>query len=95
MSTSPLASLSTCEISDALLKLGVKNGGHIPQLRMISPNPTTLSEDSPSIICGPAYTVHMVLGSDTTSPTLTEGHFVDLAPEGTVVFVDAPPGMLS
>lgn len=36
----------------------------------------------------------MVLGSDTTSPKLTEGHFVDLALEGSVVFIDAPPGTL-
>lgn len=87
-----LAKLSTCEISDALLKLGIRNGGHIPQLQMISPNPLSLSDDSSSVICGPAYTVQMVLASDTTSPKLTAGHFVDLAPEESVIFIDAPPG---
>ncbi|KAI0320796.1 RraA-like protein [Amylostereum chailletii] len=83
MSNSILADYSSCEISDALLKLGVPHGGHIPDLRPFSP-----SEDAR--ICGPAYTVRMVLTSDASAPKL-QGHFVDMIPEGTVAFIAAPP----
>ncbi|KAI9455455.1 RraA-like protein [Lactarius psammicola] len=78
---------STCEISDALLKLGVPQGGHIPDIHRISPHP-----DGAGIrLCGPAYTVRLVLASERDAPKL-QGHFVDLAPEGAVAFVCAPPG---
>ena len=86
--TSVLSTFSTCEISDALIKLQVAHGGYIPDIHMISP---TASSDLR--ICSPAYTVKMVLGSDTTSPKLTE-HFVDTAPAGSVVVIDAPSGTL-
>ncbi|KAI0368350.1 RraA-like protein [Pilatotrama ljubarskyi] len=78
-----LAEFSTCEISDALIKLGSPHGGHIPDIHMLSPS------DSTTRICGPAYTVQMVLGSDTTAPKLST-HFVDTAPEGSVVVINAP-----
>ena len=84
MSQSPLAEFSSCEISDALLKLGVPHGGHIPDIRPLSP-----SSDSVRL-CGPAYTVRMVLASDVAAPKL-QGHFVDLIPEGTIAFIAAPP----
>ena len=78
---------STCEISDALLKLGVPQGGHIPDIHRISPHP-----DGAGVrLCGPAYTVRLVLASEHDAPKL-QGHFVDLAPEGTIAFVCAPPG---
>ncbi|KAI0358682.1 RraA-like protein [Trametes cingulata] len=78
-----LAGFSTCEISDALIKLGSPHGGHIPDIHMLSPSdPTTR-------VCGPAYTVQMVLGSDTTAPKLS-AHFVDTAPVGSVVVINAP-----
>ncbi|KAG0708368.1 ribonuclease E inhibitor RraA/Dimethylmenaquinone methyltransferase [Suillus ampliporus] len=84
MSTvSPLSSFSACEISDALIKLGSPNGGHIPDVHMISPS-------SKGKICAPAYTVQMVLASDTTSPKVSS-HFVDTATPGSVVVIDAPP----
>ncbi|KAF9567961.1 RraA-like protein [Agrocybe pediades] len=41
-------------------------------------------------ICSPAYTVQMVLGSNTTAPKLS-AHFVDTAPAGSVIVIDAPP----
>lgn len=89
MSTSPpqsaLATFSSCEISDALIKLGLPHGGHIPDIRMLSP--TTSGETR---LCGPAYTVQMVPGSDKTSPKLSS-HFVDTAPSGSVIVIDAPP----
>jgi regulator of RNase E activity RraA len=79
MSMTKLASFTACEISDALVKLGVSNGGAIPGLTMFSGGR----------ICGPAYTVKMVFASDTSAPKLSE-HFVDTAPAGTVIVIDAP-----
>ena len=79
-----LAGFSTCEISDALIKLGSPNGGHIPDIHMISPSNTTTR------VCGPAYTVQMVLGSNKAAPKLS-AHFVDTAPEGSVIVINAPP----
>ncbi|KAI9067394.1 RraA-like protein [Trametes sanguinea] len=81
---SRLADFSTCELSDALIKLGSPHGGHIPDIHMLSPT------DSSTRICGPAYTVQMVLGSDKTAPKLS-AHFVDTVPEGSVVVINAPP----
>jgi regulator of RNase E activity RraA len=86
-----LAEFSTCELSDALLKLGVPHGGHIPDLSMISPSPLSISANQPFRLCGPAFTVKMVHASEITAPKL-QGHFVDLIPEGTVVFVASPRG---
>lgn len=85
-STTRLADFSTCEISDALIKLGIPHGGHIPDIHMLSPAPS----GSPARICGPAYTVQMVFASDTTAPKPT-AHFVDTAPAGSVILVHAPP----
>ncbi|KAJ3549994.1 hypothetical protein NMY22_g664 [Coprinellus aureogranulatus] len=79
--TSLLSDFSSCELSDALVKLAVPHGGHIPDIHMVSPGK----------ICGPAYTVKMVLVSDTEAPKLAGGHFVDQAKEGHVVVIDAPP----
>ena len=78
---------STCEISDALLKLDVPHGGHIPDIHRVSPHPF----GTVARLCGPAYTVRLVLASERDAPKL-QGHFVDLAPEGTVAFICAPPG---
>jgi len=77
---------SSCEVSDALLKLGIPHGGHIPDIHPISP-------PHPGVrLCGPAYTVRIVLASERNAPKLQGGHFVDLAPAGTIAFVSAPPG---
>jgi len=89
----PLAHFSTCELSDALVRLGVPNGGHIPDIRMLAPAPSSALGDT-TRLCGPAYTVHIVLASNTTAPRL-DAHFIDLAPAGCVVVVDAPPGTSS
>ncbi|KDR75150.1 hypothetical protein GALMADRAFT_249085 [Galerina marginata CBS 339.88] len=83
---SPLAAFSTCEISDALIKLSVPHGGYIPDIQMVSPE----SSNSAVRICSPAYTVQMVLASNTTAPKQAS-HFVDIAPAGSVVVIDAPP----
>ncbi|KAJ3733582.1 ribonuclease E inhibitor RraA/Dimethylmenaquinone methyltransferase [Lentinula guzmanii] len=76
---SALASLSSCEISDALIKLGVPSGGYIPDINHFSGKP----------ICGPAYTVKFVHSTETDAPKLSE-HFVDTAPSGSVIVVEAP-----
>ncbi|BEJ08740.1 hypothetical protein CcaverHIS641_0508340 [Cutaneotrichosporon cavernicola] len=48
-----LVNLSTCEISDALIKMGVSHGGLIPDIKMYSP----LYEAGETRIAGPAFTV--------------------------------------
>ena len=79
-----LSQFSSCEISDALIKLGLPHGGHIPDIHLFSPS-------DPGIrICGPAYTVKIVLASDAWAPKL-EKHFVDEAPPDSVIIIDAPP----
>ena len=92
---------STCEVSDALIKLGVPHGGHIPDIHCISS--LSPSENGgraqgvpvPVRLCGPAYTVRMVFLSDRDAPKLQQSHFVDLAPEGSIAFVSAPSGWSS
>ncbi|KAJ6586883.1 RraA-like protein [Mycena vulgaris] len=76
---SKLAAYSTCEISDALIKLGVPSGGYLPGLDLFTAGK----------LCAPAYTVQMVLSSDTSAPKLSD-HFVDTAPPGSVIVIDAP-----
>ena len=85
-SAPPISKFSSCEISDALIKLGVPHGGHIPDVHMLSP-----STSSNVKICAPAYTVQMVLSSDKSALKLSE-HFVDTATEGSVIVIDSPPG---
>ena len=80
-----LAQFSTCEISDALIKLSISHGGYIPDINTISPN-------SNARICGPAYTVQMVLAASHTSGSKLSSHFVDTAPSGSIIVIDVPPG---
>jgi hypothetical protein len=86
--TRQLSEFSACEISDALIKLGSPNGGHIPDIHLVSPSGST------RVVCGPAYTVQMVFTSDTSAPKLPS-HFLDAAPAGTVIVIDAPPSSVS
>ncbi|ORX58063.1 RraA-like protein [Hesseltinella vesiculosa] len=86
MSIQALKKFSTCEIADAMLKLGQRPwGGYIPDIHMWSP---TFCQGDTRII-GPAFTVKLVKKED-TAPSL-QGHFVDLATPGSVVVVSAPP----
>jgi len=78
-----MSALSTCEISDALIKLGSPHGGHIPDIHILSPNSNVR-------ISGPAYTVQMALASAQTAPNLS-AHFVDTATPKSIVVIDAPP----
>lgn len=75
---------STCEISDALIKLGVHHGGYLPDINCVSPG-----SDSSIRIEGPAYTVKMVSWSDTTLPK-PDAHFVDATKEGHIIVIEAP-----
>ncbi|TBU61635.1 RraA-like protein [Dichomitus squalens] len=50
---------------------------------MLSPS------DRSDRICGPAYTVQMVLGSNKDAPKLS-AHFVDTASEGSVIVINTP-----
>lgn len=89
---STLAQFSTCELSDALIKLGVPHGGHIPDLHKVA-GPSTKSTGGSKEemrLCGPAYTVKMVLSNDSSAPRLDK-HFVDTIESGSVVVIDAPP----
>ena len=78
-----LAQFSTCEISDALIKLSISHGGYIPDIN-------TITQNSNVRICGPAYTVQMLL--PTSSGSKLSSHFVDTAPSGSIIVIDAPPG---
>ncbi|KIK92138.1 hypothetical protein PAXRUDRAFT_34657 [Paxillus rubicundulus Ve08.2h10] len=84
--TPPLASFSTCEVSDALIKLGSPHGGHIPDVHMLSPSVS----ESQLKICAPAYTVQMVLANDQAAPKLS-AHYVDTATPGSIIVINAPP----
>ncbi|GAA5845669.1 hypothetical protein JCM5353_001256 [Sporobolomyces roseus] len=82
-----LGTLSTCEISDALLKLGHATGGYVPDLERFS------GEGGETVV-GEAFTVEMVDSSDTNAPKLN-AHFIDLATSGSVVFISSPPHIKS
>ena len=83
-----MSSLSTCEISDALIKLGSPHGGHIPDIHILFPK-------SDLRISGPAYTVQMVLASDQTALPKPSAHFVDTATPKSIIVIDAPPRSVS
>lgn len=81
-----LEQLTTCEISDALIQLRVPQGGYIPDIYPYSPFQLGNVK-----LCGPAYTVQMVHADNDSAPRLSN-HFVDTAPAGSVIFIDAPLG---
>jgi regulator of RNase E activity RraA len=77
-----LSNFSSCEISDALIKLGLPHGGYIPDIHLLSPSHFEIR------ICGPAYTVQMEVASDKSTKLST--HFVDTVPEGSIIVIDTP-----
>ncbi|KAJ5692620.1 hypothetical protein N7462_002043 [Penicillium macrosclerotiorum] len=85
-----LGKFASCDVGDALVKLGVKDGGYLSGLHMYSPP----SRSGNSKIFGPAYTVRMVPAADRSSPT-PPCHFADSIPSGSVVFVSQPRGLIS
>jgi len=78
---------ATTELSDALIKLGVKHGGYLPDIQQYSPVANVR-------ISGPAYTVQMVPFNDATSPKPAR-HFVDAAPANHVIVINVPPEVKS
>ncbi|KAG8864515.1 hypothetical protein FRB96_005018 [Tulasnella sp. 330] len=85
---------TTCEISDAFIKLKHNRPWYIPDIIQYSPTkPSDIAYASQPTnenkICGPAYTVRMVLAVDKQSPTPKE-HFVDAIPEGSIVVISSP-----
>jgi hypothetical protein len=66
-----LSNYSTCDISDALLKLGIPTGGFLPGLSLWSPH----RQEGPTRLAGPAYTVNFVRNHQTNAPVLAE-HYV-------------------
>ncbi|CZR69967.1 related to dlpA protein [Phialocephala subalpina] len=80
-----LQPFSTCDVSDALLKLKYPHGGFLSNLILWSPQRQTGNTK----IIGPAYTVKYVPLSDKVSPKHV-GHYIDTIPYGSVVFISSP-----
>ncbi|KAH8592213.1 ribonuclease E inhibitor RraA/Dimethylmenaquinone methyltransferase [Bisporella sp. PMI_857] len=85
-----LSKFASCDVGDALVKLGVKYGGYLAGISMWSPT----RQSGNSKIFGPAYTVQMVAANDTASPK-SSLHFADGIPKDSVVFVSQPKGLYS
>ncbi|KAK3945476.1 ribonuclease E inhibitor RraA/Dimethylmenaquinone methyltransferase [Diplogelasinospora grovesii] len=82
-----LQEYTTCDVSDALVKLKFPNGGFLSGLTMWSPE----RQSGATKIVGPAYTVQYVPLSDARPKYST--HYIDDVPSGAVVFVSCPPKM--
>ncbi|KAK1763920.1 RraA-like protein [Phialemonium atrogriseum] len=79
-----LRNYSTCDVSDALCKLNVPNGGFLAGITMWSPQ----RQDGPTRMVGTAYTVKYVPVDDPAPSYPT--HYIDSVPEGSVIFVSTP-----
>ncbi|KAK4196948.1 ribonuclease E inhibitor RraA/Dimethylmenaquinone methyltransferase [Triangularia verruculosa] len=80
-----LQEFTTCDVSDALIKLKYRNGGFLSGLTMWSPQ----RQDGDTKIVGPAYTVEYVPLDDPRPKH--QGHYIDSVPAGAVIFVSCPP----
>ncbi|KIM89238.1 hypothetical protein PILCRDRAFT_813171 [Piloderma croceum F 1598] len=85
-----LHAFSTCDISDALLKLNQPHGGFLADLTLWSPK----RQEGPTKVVGSAYTVKYVRHTK-NSKTTESGHYIDSIPPGSVVFVSAPPNIVN
>ncbi|KAI4224685.1 MAG: hypothetical protein LQ349_007193 [Xanthoria aureola] len=88
--TDALQGYTTCDISDALLKLKHPHGGFLTGLTMYSPN---YPDDSTKIV-GRAFTVKYIPRSEEAAVNL-EGHYIDQVAPGSVVFISAPQGTVN
>ncbi|OAA55543.1 ribonuclease e inhibitor rraa/dimethylmenaquinone methyltransferase [Niveomyces insectorum RCEF 264] len=79
-----LSAFTACDVSDALQKLKVPNGGFVAGITMFSPERQT----GATKIVGPAYTVKYVPLSDPTPKH--QAHYIDSIPAGAVVFISSP-----
>ncbi|OQV03022.1 hypothetical protein CLAIMM_08122 [Cladophialophora immunda] len=84
-----LRQYTTCDVSDALMKLKHPHGGFLPGLTMWSPE-----RHGEVKIVGPAYTVKYVRNNYENQPR-PASHYIDTIPKGAVVFVSSPPGIVN
>ncbi|KAI1818550.1 RraA-like protein [Poronia punctata] len=80
-----LQEYTTCDVSDALIKLKYRNGGFLSGLTMWSP----VRQEGSTKIVGKAYTVQYVPLDDPV-PKYAGGHYIDQVPKGAVIFVSCP-----
>lgn len=73
-----------CDVSDALVKLKVRNGGFLSGLTLWSPE----RQAGDTKIVGPAYTVKYA-PLDDPEPKLAS-HYIDSIPKGAVLFISCP-----
>ncbi|KAF2103189.1 RraA-like protein [Rhizodiscina lignyota] len=85
-----LKKFTTCDVSDALIKLKYPHGGFLPDITMFSPQ----RMDGDCKIVGPAYTVRYVRKTYDFEPSPTE-HYIDGVPKGAVVFLSTPAGTVN
>lgn len=78
-----LASYSICDISDGLVKLGIKDGGYIPNL--------TLQSSVGSVIIGSVYTV-LYAAKDDPRPEVKES-YIDNLPKDSVLMIGLLPDL--
>lgn len=81
-----LKQYTTCDVSNALVKLKHPTGGFLPGLTLWSPE----RQAGDTRIVGPAYTVKYAPLSDPAPKYPT--HYIDSVPAGSVVFVSVPAG---
>ncbi|KAL1843480.1 hypothetical protein VTJ49DRAFT_1351 [Mycothermus thermophilus] len=84
-----LRQYTTCDVADALVKLGIPDGGFLPGITMWSPQ----RQDGDTKIVGPAYTV-VYAPHDDPRPKWPS-HYIDAVPAGAVVFVTSAGGSAS
>jgi len=85
-----LQAFSTCDISDALLKLDCPHGGFLADLILWSPK----RQEGLTKVVGPAYTVKYARHTNLTKPA-QQGHYIDSIPPGSVVFVSSPANIVN
>ncbi|ANB14510.1 hypothetical protein AWJ20_2105 [Sugiyamaella lignohabitans] len=82
--TAALETYSACDVADALVKNGLADGGFIPHLVQQSPE-----RPPETAVTGPAYTV-LYAPIDDPRPAVAS-HYIDSAPEGSVVVLATTP----
>ncbi|KAL8905187.1 MAG: hypothetical protein Q9207_002779 [Kuettlingeria erythrocarpa] len=85
-----LRKYTTCDVSDALLKLNHPHGGFLSGLTLWSPR----RQEGPTRMVGQAFTVRYV-PKDEEPMAKQEGHYIDRVPPGHVLFVSGPPGVVN
>ncbi|KAL6719745.1 hypothetical protein ACLMJK_001666 [Lecanora helva] len=81
-----LQDFSSCDVSDALQKLGHPHGGFLSDLTLWSPQ----RQEGPTKIIGPAYTVKYI-PKDQPANSTHKGHYIDTLPPHSILFISAPP----